>query len=1314
MNATSGEILLAKTLDFESIQTYTVYVQAIDGGGLSGSSVVFVQVMDLNDNPPELTMSTLNNHIPENSPETVIAVFSVADSDSGDNGKIVCSIQEDLPFILKPSVENFYTLMTSTALDRENRSQYNITITVTDLGTPRLTAQHTITVQVSDVNDNAPAFTQTSYTLFVQENNSPALHIGTISATDSDSGSNALITYSLLPTHDPQLALSSLISINADNGQLFALRALDYEALQTFEFRVGATDQGLPELSSQALVRVLVLDANDNAPFVLYPLQNASAPYTELLPRAAEPGYLVTKAPSAPQTQTQAPMPTSPTRCCPPTTLNWPFNADNGQLFALRALDYEALQTFEFRVGATDQGSPALSSQALVRVLVLDANDNAPFVLYPLQNASAPCTELLPRAAEPGYLVTKVVAVDRDSGQNAWLSFQLLKATEPGLFTVWAHNGEVRTSRLLSERDAPKHRLLLLVKDNGDPPRSASVTLQVLVVDGFSQPYLPLPEVAHDPAQEDDLLTLYLVIALTSVSSLFLLSVLLFVAVRLCRRGRAASLGGCSVPEGHFPGRLVDVSGAGTLSQSYQYENFEFRVGATDQGSPALSSQALVRVLVLDANDNAPFVLYPLQNASAPFTELLPRAAEPGYLVTKVVAVDRDSGQNAWLSFQLLQATDQGCSPCGLTMARVGELVSREARIHHRGNKELLQLDAETGNLFVKGKLDREELCGVREPCLLHFQLILENPVQFFQTDLQLTDINDHSPEFPHREMLLKIQESAQPGTVFPLKAAQDSDIGSNAVQNYTVSSNLHFHVVTLSRADGRKYPELVLDRALDREEQPELTLTLTSVDGGSPPRTGTTTVRIEVVDINDNAPQFVQSLYEVQVPENSPVDALVLTVSAMDLDAGIHGNVVYSLFQGGEVSQPFVIDEVTGEIHLKGALDFEETQYYNMEIIATDSGGLSGKCSVTIQVLDVNDNAPKLTISSLTTSIPENAPEAVVAVFSVSDPDSGDNGRMENNSPALHIGTISATDSDSGSNAHITYSLLPTHDPQLALSSLISINADNGQLFALRALDYEALQTFEFRVGATDQGSPALSSQALVRVLVLDANDNAPFVLYPLQNISVPCTELLPRAAEPGYLVTKVVAVDRGSGQNSWLAFQLLKATEPGLFTVWAHNGEVRTSRLLSERDAPKHRLLLLVKDNGDLPRSASVTLHVLVVDGFSQPYLPLPEVARDLTQDEDSLTLYLVIALASVSSLFLLSVLLFVGVRLCRRARAASLGGCSVPEGHFSGHLVDVSGTGTLAQSYQYEVCLTGDSGTTDFKFFNPINPSSLLQDQ
>lgn len=372
---------------------------------------------------------------------------------------MVCSIQDNLPFLLKPTFKNFYTLVTERPLDRETRTEYNITITVTDLGTPRLKTEHNITVLVSDVNDNAPAFTQSSYTLFVRENNSPGLHIGSVSATDRDAGANAQVTYSLLPPRDPQLPLASLVSVNADSGQLFALRALDYEALRALEFGVRAADRG----------------------------------------------------------------------------------------------------------------SPALSGQALVRVLVLDANDNAPFVLHPLQNGSAPCTELVPRAAEPGYLVSKVVAVDGDAGQNAWLSYQLLKATEPGLFSVWAHNGEVRTARPLSERDAARHRLLLLVRDNGEPPLSASVTLHVLLVDGFSQPYLPLPEAAADAARADPL-TLYLVVALASVSSLFLFSVLAFVAVRLCRRGRASSLGGCPVPEVQFPGHLVDVSGTGTLSHSYQYE----------------------------------------------------------------------------------------------------------------------------------------------------------------------------------------------------------------------------------------------------------------------------------------------------------------------------------------------------------------------------------------------------------------------------------------------------------------------------------------------------------------------------------------------------------------------------------------------------------------------------------------------------------------------------------------------------------------------------------------------------------------------
>ncbi|EHH26869.1 hypothetical protein EGK_16945 [Macaca mulatta] len=673
----------------------------------------------------------------------------------------------------------------------------------------------------------------------------------------------------------------------------------------------------------------------------------------------------------------------------------------------------------------------------------------------------------------------------------------------------------------------------------------------------------------------------------------------------------------------------------------------------------------------------------------------------------------------------------------------VGELRARGTRIVSDQNLPFLLLNPLTADLILNEKLDREELCGPREPCVLPFQLLLEKPFQIFRAELRVRDINDHSPVFLDREISLKILESTTPGAAFLLESAQDSDVGTNSLSNYTISPNAYFHINVHDSGEGNIYPELVLNQVLDREEIPEFSLTLTALDGGSPPRSGTALVRILVLDINDNAPDFLQSLYQVQVPENSPVGSIVVSVSARDLDTGSNGEIAYAFSYATEIIlKTFQINPTSGSLHLKAELDYEAIQTYTLTIQAKDGGGLSGKCTVVVEVTDINDNRPELLLSSLTSPIAENSSETVVAVFRIRDRDSGNNGKTacsiqddlpfilkpsvenfytlvtekpldrernteynititvtdlgtprlktehnitvlvsdvndnapaftqtsytlfvrENNSPALHIGSVSATDRDSGSNAQVTYSLLPPQDPHLPLSSLVSINADNGHLFALRSLDYEALQAFEFRV---------------------------------------------PRAAEPGYLVTKVVAVDGDSGQNAWLSYQLLKATEPGLFGVWAHNGEVRTARLLSERDAAKHRLVVLVKDNGEPPRSATATLHVLLVDGFSQPYLPLPEAVP-----VQSLTVYLVVALASVSSLFLLSVLLFVAVRLCRRSRAASVGRCSVPEGPFPGHLVDVSHTGTLSQSYQYEVCLTGGSRTNEFKFLKPIIPNLLPQ--
>ncbi|XP_044517764.1 protocadherin beta-15-like [Gracilinanus agilis] len=711
----------------------------------------------------------------------------------------------------------------------------------------------------------------------------------------------------------------------------------------------------------------------------------------------------------------------------------------------------------------------------------------------------------------------------------------------------------------------------------------------------------------------------------------------------------------------------------------------------------------------------------------------------------------------------------------------VGELSARAARVLSEDNQQYFQLNLGTGDLLLREKLDREELCGSTEPCLLPFQILLEKPFQIIPMELRIQDINDNSPAFLETEMLLIIPENTPPGTLFSLKNAADLDVGENNIQNYKIFPSTHFQIHTRSLGEGNKYPELLLDKALDREEHSEMRLTLTALDGGSPPRSGAAEVKVVIMDANDNIPIFTQSRYEVQVSENSLIGSLIVTVSATDLDIGNNGQLSYSLFhRSEEISKTFEVNQNSGEVRIRKKLDFETIQSYEVEIEATDGGGLSGKCTVLVQVTDVNDNPPELTISSLSNPISENLPETLVAVFKTRDRDSGDNGKMicsiqdnlpfllkpsvdnfytlltereldrenraeynititvmdlgtprlktehnitilvsdvndnspvftqtiytlyfqENNSPALHIGSVSASDRDSGTNAKVTYSLLTSEISDLPLFSYISINSDNGHLYILRSLDYEAIQTFQFTVRATDGGSPGLSSQALVQVVVQDENDNTPFVLYPLQNGTAPCNDLVPRAAEPGYLVTKVVAVDGDSGQNSWLSYQLLKATDPGLFTVWAHNGEVHTARPITDKDAIKQRLLVLVKDNGEPSLSTEATLNVLLVDGFSEPYVKLSDVTNDNIM-ADSLTFYLVISLASISFLFLFSITLFIAIYLLRKKKSAGDSGYFGSNGPYPNHLVDVSHSGTLSQSYQYEICLTSGSGPMSSNF-------------
>ncbi|XP_016061082.1 PREDICTED: protocadherin gamma-A3 isoform X19 [Miniopterus natalensis] len=726
------------------------------------------------------------------------------------------------------------------------------------------------------------------------------------------------------------------------------------------------------------------------------------------------------------------------------------------------------------------------------------------------------------------------------------------------------------------------------------------------------------------------------------------------------------------------------------------------------------------------------------------------------------------------------------------------ELAERGVRIVSRGRTQLFALSARSGSLVTAGRIDREELCAQSSRCLVKLNILVEDKLKIFEVEIEIKDINDNAPDFLTEELEIKIGELTAPGTRFPLKTAFDPDVGINSLQSYWLKPNDYFSLAVMIVSDGTKYPELVLEQALDREEKTVHQLVLIASDGGDPVHSGNLCIQVIVLDANDNPPVFTQPEYRVSVQENLPVGTRLLTVNATDPDEGFNAQVSYILDKmPGKIAQIFNLNSVTGDISLLKSLDYEDAMFYEIKIEAQDGPGLLSKAKILVTVLDVNDNAPEITITSFTGSVSEEAtPGREVALVNVHDRDSGQNGQVtifvlgnmpfnleksidqyyrlvtarsldreqvseynitlratdggspplstdthitlhvadindnppafthasysawvpENNPRGAPIFSVTAQDPDSIENAHITYALTEDMVQGAPLSTYVSINSDTGVLYALRSFDYEQVRDLKLLVTASDSGDPPLSSNVSLSLFVLDQNDNAPEVLYPsLPTDGSTGVELAPRSAEPGYLVTKVVAVDRDSGQNAWLSYRLLKASEPGLFAVGLHTGEVRTARALLDRDALKQSLVVAVQDHGQPPLSATVTLTVAVANNIPDVLADLGSLEITSTPEASDLTLYLVVAVAAVSCVFLAFVIVLLALRLRRwhtsRLLQASGGGMvGVPASHFVG----VEGVRAFLQTYSHEVSLTADSGKSHLIFPQPNYADTLISQE
>uniref|UniRef100_UPI00398E6B72 uncharacterized protein n=1 Tax=Pristiophorus japonicus TaxID=55135 RepID=UPI00398E6B72 len=1371
LDSKTGEIRVKGNLDYEENGAFEINVQAMDKGPTAVPVYchVHVDIADVNDNSPEVLVTSLFSPVREDAlPGTVIALISTTDKDSGENGQVRCQIPSDLPFKLNSPLKNYYKLLTREQLDRENISKHEVTITCSDSGSTPLSSNRSLQVEISDVNDNAPRFKQSSYTAYVTENNVVGASIFSVTASDPDFNQNARLSYSIPRQQVQGESVTTYLSINSVNGVIFSQRTFDYEELKSIQIQVQARDSGVPPLTSNVSVDVVILDQNDNAPVILHPL----------------PEY----------------------------------------------------------------GSTVM--------------------------------ETLSRFAEPGYLVTKVSAIDADSGQNARLSYQILQATDPGLFTISPDTGEIWTIRGMVDKDATKQRLTIVVKDNGAPPLSASLSLSLSVVDGDTQLLSDVSSLTEDSGFASGL-SYYLVISLGITSSIFLV-VLIILAVKVHKSRTGLGLYSCCCCKSknslngiqkasrniQIPPNYVEVFGGDPLSQSFRYETYStldstkrdsafphmcnsaaltyhvrgeyIEKGKSPQTSPSTNYRNIVNSEAgasLPALRNAVYCDW-LKTNVAPFAnQKLNGIIEQRCDVLKqlecfVLAMGFDEiycllkWQLLFCSWNLVSGQIRYSVPEELQLGAfvgnlaadlgldVKQLSARNFRIVPGPRKQHFGVNLDNGILLVKEKIDRELLCGSSLGCGLTLEAVIDEPLNVYHVEVEIQDINDNAPHFPKGQFRLEISELAAPGARFPLESAYDPDVGTNSLQSYQLAPNQYFELDVQSRSEDGKLPVLVMERPLDREQQPTLQLLLTATDGGIPGRSGTAQIIIQVLDANDNMPTFSQSLYRVSLLENVPTGTLVVKVKATDLDEGSNGEIVYAFGSHASVKvrELFSVDHKTGEIRVKEHLDFETAKELEISVQAVDKGSFSVPvyCDVLVKIVDVNDNAPEVAVTSLSSSVPENVlPGTVIALISVTDSDVGENGNIhcqipnslpfkldstfknyyrlltrdlldremvsqygititctdagspalttnkniqlkisdindsaprfsqtsytayvtENNAIGRSIYTVSAFDADLNQNAKLSYSILKTLSGDVPASDWLSINSDSGIISAERSFDYEELKRFQIQVQAVDAGVPPMSSRVSVDVVILDQNDNAPVILSPRPEYDSTAVETVSRSAEPGYLVTKVSAEDADSGPNARLSYQLAQATDSGLFTIAPDTGEIWTIRGVVDRDVTKQRLVILVKDNGIPPLTATINIILTFADSDAEILSEASSLSEDLGFPSD-VSLYLVIALGTISTVFLV-ILVVLAVKVHRSRDIFNRHSCSLDRccclgsTHQHGiqkasinlqippNYVEVFGRDPLSQNFCYEVCSTSDknSGNT---FDSKSNPQRATASQ
>ncbi|XP_034399749.1 protocadherin gamma-C5-like isoform X5 [Cyclopterus lumpus] len=515
-------------------------------------------------------------------------------------------------------------------------------------------------------------------------------------------------------------------------------------------------------------------------------------------------------------------------------------------------------------------------------------------------------------------------------------------------------------------------------------------------------------------------------------------------------------------------------------------------------------------------------------------------------------------------------------------------IVQRRLRVVSESTTQYFEVKLATGDLVIKQKIDREQMCELSSACSLHLQILLEEPLDIHRVVVDILDVNDNAPQFSTSNISLEISEAAAPGTKFRLESAHDPDVGTNSLRTYHLAANDFFILNVETKSDGSKFPELLVDKPLDRETQASFRLLLTAIDGGQPVKSGSTLMLIKILDVNDNAPIFDEPVKKVRLLENVARGTLVTKLNATDADSGNNGEIsfLFSKYTPERVFNLFSVDSKSGEIRVKGDVDYEKATAYHITVQARDGGSpaMEGSCNVIVDIIDVNDNAPEVTLTKLTSPIREDsAPETVIAL-------------------------ISARDLDSAVNGEVTLTVQP--------GLPFKLNSAFGMHYSLTTagnLDRETVPEYTVVIKATDAGSPPLSSQTTFVVKLSDVNDNAPTFSQPSYSVDIPENNA---ASAP---IAAVSASDPDLGDNARISYSIFPSMVQGspissYVYINPESGQIYSMRSLDHEQLKAFRIEVQARDAGVPQRTANVTVHVFVVDvNDNVPVIVHPSYLKD-----------------------------------------------------------------------------------------------------